>query len=233
MSEQVEETVPHDDNINRLKRKFYDIRYMNKSAEIRQRSLVWPDIDQTCFNIIFHDWIANYEKFISASKEHKVVVQAGGNCGLYPFLYSNYFDRVFTFEPDKDNFVVLSENCDLDNIYKFNAGLSYKTEFLRFSKVAPGNVGMHKVTDNGETEIFTMTIDSLDLPECSLIHLDIEEHEYFALLGAKKTLTKHRPAVIIEFTKHEKEIESFFEELNYKLVDEFGDPKNRIYQPAD
>jgi len=233
MTEQVEENVTHDENITRLKRKFYDIRYMTKKAEVRQRTLVWPEIDTSCFSIILNDWSDNYDKFVSAAKEHKVVVQAGGNCGLYPFLYSHYFDKVFTFEPDKDNFVVLAENCDIDNIYKFNAGLSDKTEFLRFSKVAPGNVGMHKVTDNGETEIFTMTIDSLDLPECSLIHLDIEEHEYFALLGAKKTLIKHRPPVIIEFTKHEKEIENFFEELNYKLVDEFGDPKNRIYQPAE
>lgn len=231
MTEEVTENVPHDDNINRLKRKFYDIRYMNKKAEIRQRTLVWPESDVSCFGIIFHDWIANYEKFVSAAKEHKVVVQAGGNCGLYPFLYSNYFDTVFTFEPDKDNFVVLAENCDIDNIYSFNAGLSDKSGFLRFSHVAPGNVGMHKVVENGESEIFTMTIDSLNLEECSLIHLDIEEHEYYALLGAKNTILKHKPAVIIEFTNHKKEIEDFFEEVGYVKTDEFGDPLNCIYQP--
>ena len=229
-----EETAIHDQNLQRLKRKFYDIKYKTGVEEtLRQRTLVWPEHDVVCFDIILHDWANNYEKFLTTPKERKVIVQAGGNCGLYPFLYSCFFEKVFTFEPDKDNFVVLTENCDVDNVYKFNAGLSDKNEFLKFSKVEPGNVGMHKVVDEGETEIFTMTIDSLNLPECSLIHLDIEEHEYFALLGAKKTLTKHRPPVILEFTKHQEEIEKFFADLNYELVDEFGDPKNRIYKPVE
>lgn len=229
-----EENVTHDQNLNRLKRKFYDIKYKASSdGDIRQRTLVWPEADITCFDIILRDWMENHTKFLAAPKDNKVIVQAGGNCGLYPFLYSRYFQKVFTFEPDRDNFVVLTENCDTNNIYKFNAGLSDKSGFLKFSQVSPGNVGMHKVTDDGDIQIFTMTIDSLNLDECSMIHLDIEEHEYFALLGARETILRHRPAVIIEYTKHKEEIDRFFEEVRYTKVDQFGDPLNCIYQPMD
>ncbi len=47
------------------------------------------------------------------------------------------------------------------------------------------------------------TIDSLDLAECDLIWLDIEGYEVNALKGAKKTIDRFQPAVIIEESGNE------------------------------
>ena len=44
------------------------------------------------------DWIQDHEDFMSHVKNFDTVVQAGGNCGMYPRFYKNYFKNVYTFE---------------------------------------------------------------------------------------------------------------------------------------
>jgi len=97
-----------------------------------------------------------------------LVIQAGGNCGLYPKQYSKIFNNVVTIEPDSRNFFCLCENVKENNVVKYQKAL-----------------------------IEQITIDSLNLAP-SLIHLDIEGFEGFALLGAKDTITKHRPLIVLE-----------------------------------
>ena len=43
--------------------------------------------------------------------KRKLIIQAGGNAGLYPKLYSTMFEKVITFEPDHRWFVCLINNC--------------------------------------------------------------------------------------------------------------------------
>ena len=49
------------------------------------------------------------------------------------------------------------------------------------------NVGMHRIGKIGEGNTKTTTIDSLELNECDLIHLDAEGHEVPILYGAADT----------------------------------------------
>ncbi len=51
--------------------------------------------------------------------KRKLIIQAGGNAGLYPKLYSTMFEKVITFEPDHRWFVCLINNCPETNIFKF------------------------------------------------------------------------------------------------------------------
>ena len=43
-------------------------------------------------------------------KGKKVVVQAGGNCGMQVVKFAEFFDTVYTFEPDPVNFHCLVNN---------------------------------------------------------------------------------------------------------------------------
>jgi hypothetical protein len=51
--------------------------------------------------------------------EKKVVVQAGGNCGVYVKRYAELFETVYTFEPSPILFYCLNLNVTNPNVFKF------------------------------------------------------------------------------------------------------------------
>ena len=143
------------------------------------------------------DWIQDHEDFMSQVKKFDVVVQAGGNCGMYPRFYKNYFKEVYTFEPDELNYYCLDENCKGPSFHKFKGGLGNTDEMLSLRRGKMTNVGTHQLTSApGDVKMYK--IDDLGLKHCDLIHLDIEGYEEKALHGAVKTIEKFRPVIITE-----------------------------------
>ena len=82
----------------------------------------WPkdDVNTWAFLLKHFDLPQQISNHVS---NKRVVVQAGGNCGLYPKQYGKLFDTVYTFEPDWLNFYCLVRNCPDDNIIKAQACL--------------------------------------------------------------------------------------------------------------
>lgn len=127
-----------------------------------------------------------------------VAVQAGGNCGVWPYHLSLKFRYVYTFEPDPVNFRCLCANAPGENIFKFNAALGCAHETIDLVR-NPVNIGAHYV--GGPGPIPTMRVDDLSLPACDLIYLDIEGYELRAIRGARETILAHKPVVAIEEAK--------------------------------
>jgi len=131
-------------------------------------------------------------------KKRDIVIQAGGNAGIYPKQYSSLFKTTITVEPDYRNFFCLTYNVPENNVFKFQACLGNSSMFLNLDynrDYNESNRGGMKVSGNGI--IPQITIDSLNT-EPDLIHLDIEGYEGFALEGAKNTLTKYSPIIVLE-----------------------------------
>jgi FkbM family methyltransferase len=127
-----------------------------------------------------------------------LVIQAGGNAGLYPKQYSTFFKKVITFEPDYRNFLCLCENVKDLNVEKCQKALGDKKSFINLDtnpKWNETNSGALKI--NGDGNIEQITIDSLNLNPC-LIHLDIEGFEGPALVGALETITRAKPLIVLE-----------------------------------
>ena len=175
-----------------------------------------------------------YDSIMSNTPERKSVVQAGGNCGLYPFMLAFEFDKVFTFEPDPVNFFCLSKNCKTNRIVKFNTALGDKNTFLTIGNKSPKNVGMSKIGD-GLVSIFSITLDSLKLSSLSLLFLDIEGYEYFALKGSINTIKKYRPTIVFELSPGEKDyIFNLLAKLDYEEVKSFNSSShNYIFIPKE
>lgn len=194
--------------------------------------LHWLASDKDCFNYIVHDWNTFSYDIMSVVPRKGFVLQAGGNCGLYPLMYSKHFERVFTFEPDPVNFYCLSANCPSSKIIKFNAAVGPKSEFQTIGIVDQQNVGMHRI-GAGDVVIYSLSIDSLNLQHLDLLHLDIEGFEYQALQGAFETIKRCRPVVVLEVTSLESEIRHMMNQHNYVAWREFGTPLNITFLPKE
>jgi len=128
------------------------------------------------------------------------VFKRGGNAGFYVKRYSELFNTVYTFEPDPTNFYCLNLNVTSPNVYKYQAILGNTHELRQINNTydSLGHGGTYVNNNIGNGNIPTIKIDDLNLPECDLIHLDIEGYEMFAILGGIETLKRCKPIVCIE-----------------------------------
>lgn len=193
--------------------------------------LMWPEVDKNTFGIITIDWAKYFFPIISELPQKQVVVQAGGHCGLYALLYSKQFNRVFTFEPDPLSFHCLTYNCKSNKIVKLNTALGARCSFNNIGTVVDDNTGMNKI-GAGNTVVYQLTVDSLNLPQCDVIHLDIEGYEYQALNGAKQTIKKFKPTIIVELSNNEEQIYEFLNKYKYTPQEiAIKGSKNVVFRP--
>lgn len=168
-------------------------------------NMTWIKGDLVTWDIIKKDYTETIKPNIAFLKEKGIIkntgaIQAGGHCGAYAYSFTEFFDMVFTFEPNALNFHCLVNNCQGVNIIKMNVALGNKTGRVQSVIVNSINTGMNQIKDAGNEKYYIpmITLDSLSLTDIGLIELDLEGYEYEALLGAKKTLQKNKPVLIIE-----------------------------------
>lgn len=138
-------------------------------------------------------------------RDRCVAVQAGGAYGLWPLTLARQFETVYTFEPDHENFVCLVQNCrDHANVIAQRAALGQYSSFTPAvvrdeSESTNAGAGYIRETDIERPGVPIVSLDeALDLPVCDLLCLDVEGFEYFALLGATKTIEICRPVIMLE-----------------------------------
>ena len=160
-------------------------------------SLQWPASDKKLK--LVNDWVADVDAILGHVQRSSVAVQAGGACGIWPSRLALEFGHVYTVEPCAENYDCLVENCrPFQNITHARAafGKWFSRASLARDNFEDGNAGAWYLSRGSDFEV--ITIDSLELPACDLIMLDVEGHELDALIGAQYTLTTFRPVVVVE-----------------------------------
>jgi FkbM family methyltransferase len=121
---------------------------------------------------------------------HLVAVHKETNC------------NVLGFEPNPKHFAVASYNSkDYPKIQIVNAGASdSKSEFILkdFDPTQNTNYGDIHITEGEGITVKTIPLDSIPLSSCDVIKIDVEGHEYEAMQGCTKTISKYRPVVFYE-----------------------------------
>lgn len=216
----------------------YEKIYMNvfkklnldfRESEKHGGEWLWPADDHIAWRYLNKQSWDLPTRISNFCKNKNLVVQAGGNAGLYPKQYSKLFNIVITVEPDFRNFFCLTHNVPDYNVFKIQACLGNENKFLNLGyneKYKETNRGGMKV--DGLGIIPQITIDSLGL-QPDLIHLDIEGYEGPALEGAKKTLIQFSPIVVLETNgsgdqygwKQEK-IDQLLYSYGYKIIETWG-----------
>lgn len=129
------------------------------------------------------------------------VLDIGGYIGDHTQYYIDRVGRegkVFAFEPNLPAFECLKFNmAKYLNVATFNMGASDSNHTISIAQ--DDNVGAsHAIEGN---DVKCITIDSLKLKECHFIKMDCEGMELRALKGAKETIAKNRPTMLLEINR--------------------------------
>ena len=159
------------------------------------------------------------------------ILDVGGHIGTHsvPYGKRNPNATVYTFEPQSYIRTMLESNKELNNvsnmtILPFGAGHmdrsvrlandftsdGYSADLtVNYASSRPANFGGLGITNDprGE-EIQIRTIDSFDFNDVVYIKIDIEGAETLAVYGARKTIMKYRPVLLIE--QSDKNVTSFY-----------------------
>lgn len=187
------------------------------------QSWTWIKTDDGAWTGPKDDWNGSHRGMIEKHvPTRRLVVQAGGNQGMYPRLLSDMFDMVITFEPDPLNFYCLEKNCaDKPNILKFPFALGdTDNKQLFLHRETMQNTGMHTVVETPTEQSITIrTLDSFMIgTPLSFLMLDVEGYEYPTLVGAMDTIKKYKPVIQVE--RDNISIQSLLYPLGYKVVDQ-------------
>ncbi len=150
--------------------------------------------------------------FASLAKPGDVVYDIGANIGLYSMVASQAVGRsgtVIALEPESVNFGFLSRTVARNGLHQvrcFNVAAGNRTGVARLF-LCEDNKGDHRVYESEAeracVDVPMTTIDALrdaeGIAAPSLIKIDIQGAELWALQGMTQTLRDASPAVLMEF----------------------------------
>mgnify|MGYP003150933074 CR=1 FL=1 len=192
-------------------------------------------------------WETKLNKLMaSLSDKDKFAVDIGSNIGVHAVSMRDFSKGIIAVEPQKAIFKGLKKtmkhNFPDGNNYLFNDLLSDTSgEEVVFYQ---DNTGRSRIPIEGEkyqsghwekvtkkTREFDDIVEEVEgkLKEpikIGLMKIDVEGHEFPVLRGASKTISKHRPIILIEvFDKNKEQLEKWVQENKYNLesISKVGD----------
>ena len=157
-------------------------------------------------------------------KDYSLAVDGGANVGDWTEKLLEQFDIVHAFEPSVECIAHLQERfygaadlaiwqlALLDRQCDVNVISTNKKPFSQKRYVEPASSG----------EVHALPLDAMNFPSCGLIKLDLEGAEGLALLGARETIAKFRPVLIVEFFRDYSRRYGHSEEDVLNIVKGFG-----------
>jgi len=143
-----------------------------------------------------------------------IVVEAGSNIGAHTVMLARACTpgRLIAFEPQQRAFQLLCANLTMNEIENVAAypeavgAASGMVELPAVDYAIAGNFGSvspRPAQSQGEAwhegrMVRLRTIDSLELPACGLIKVDVEGWEAGVLRGAAATIARYRPILYVE-----------------------------------
>ncbi len=177
--------------------------------------------------------------FLRAALAHvtdwTIAVDGGAHVGTWARVMAQRFTRVVAFEPSPDTYEALVTNLvrfECPNVEALPCALGRMPGYVSMAPLDPRaealkNTGARYVAEGGA--IPRITIDSLDLPTCGLIKLDIEGAEVDALMGGLDTVRRCRPIIHYEnkgfwsrfgYPRHA--VASLLEAWDYRMIQAIG-----------
>ncbi|MER8747496.1 FkbM family methyltransferase [Mesorhizobium sp. M1004] len=139
-------------------------------------------------------------------------IDVGAYTGLFSIIAAKQGCRVIAFEPMpthvarcRDNFRLNNVEVELHNacvsdavgeaVIKFNPNVPYLTYGASLIRSTNGSGAGN---ESKPLNVHSITIDSLGLDQCTAIKIDVERAEPMVLAGARNTLERLKPVLLVE-----------------------------------
>ena len=183
--------------------------------------------------------IGELELFSQVVGRGALVIEAGANIGAHTVELSRLAGpdgEIHAFEPQRIVFQALCANLALNqctNVFARQAAIGARAETVFVPALDPsvrenfGGVSLQNLS-HGEA-VPSMTLDSLDLPACHFLKVDVEGMEVDVLKGAELLIRTHRPLMYLENDRVERseELLTLVERLDYRAYWHFP----RVFNP--
>jgi len=182
-----------------------------------------------------YDWVKQ------RIKPGDIVFDIGSNIGLFTTMMSTGVGdtgKVYAFEPNPPAYKDLNRILKLNQMYNvdtYEFAVSDANGMVSFNQINSGDVSREGsgivrdsdlVTSNPQISIITVPSISLDYivnlknVQPTLLKIDVEGAEWFVVEGAKETLEKYKPKIVMEF--HADPQGNFDHEKMHAILKQYG-----------
>lgn len=152
---------------------------------------------------------ATVKYFRERIKPGGVILDIGAHIGYYTLMAAKYIGnkgKVYAFEPNKDNFALLTKNARINgykNAILINKAVTKSTKKARLF-LSRASTGMHSLIDIDDDNRNSTIVDTVSLddffgknpPRVSVIKMDIEGGEYRAVEGMDRLLRRNKHVIL-------------------------------------
>lgn len=174
------------------------------------------------------------DKYLS---DDAVVLDIGANIGSHTVYWAleRNAKKVYSFEPFAQTFDILSINIALNHLENIvvlsNKGLSNEVCNAKVKSFWDRNIGGTSFMKDNDGGYNFVPLDSIEIPEkIDLIKIDVEGHEMETLQGAKSTIIKNKPVIVIETFDKKEQVANFLTSCGYELVDTIREGEDYIFK---
>lgn len=191
----------------------YDKADRDKTFEVERSGLLWR-LSPECTlqrRLLYHGQLDLLDTsfVLSWIKPGAVFADVGSYFGYYALRAAAAGAQVFAFEPLPGNFDLLTENIRLNdqkNVEAVPCAISDQIGKVSFSAPPAGNRGMGALAFREGHRRVTVQSTTLDafvkerqLQRLDVMKIDVEGAEVAVLKGAKETLARFRPKMLVEY----------------------------------
>ena len=176
--------------------------YFSKSIQVDDKRLYQPQHIDRCFHHI-------------KNRKH-TAIDVGGHCGFWSFYLGGNFKKVYAFEPVKIFRECFKKNIPHENVELVPIALGNENGFVSMN-VELENTGATHVSNktDGLNKVELKKLDDYGFTDIDFIKIDVEGYENQVVLGAKETLLRNKPIIIIE----QKGFSDRFNETQFEAID--------------
>jgi len=181
-------------------------------AEVRQKGLIIKYRRGTIDDLILEEVLRNGGYLIEDLELEKTatVLDIGAHIGCFTARVAKMVTdgKVFSFEPQADNFRILKRNVrlnNLSNVYLFKKALA-ASQGLRKLYLSPQNTGGHSIQQRRSNRfalVDCMTLEQVfisnQINKVNLLKLDCEGAEYEILHGTSKSYLDRIDKIVLEY----------------------------------
>jgi FkbM family methyltransferase len=138
-----------------------------------------------------------------------VVLDIGANCGYFSLLAASRGRTVYAFEPLQSNLRLLHAGVIQNNFSRLHIVAAAASDSRRTLAIIPSDTnGVVEPVPSGPQKALrveycsSVRVDDIVLSDdpVSILKIDVEGHEYRAILGAGETIRRSRPVILSEFS---------------------------------